>query len=75
MFLLVLFLALFGAYQASTGLNTATTKYSKDTVTGFYSAEAGLNLRAETIKNIFVGFNRPSGTSPSTTNPCVGGNQ
>jgi hypothetical protein len=74
MFMLVLFLALFGAYQASTQLDTATTKYSKDTTTGFYSAEAGLNIRAEAIRSIFVGFNRPTGTSPTSTAPCSGGN-
>ena len=72
--LLGMFVALFGAYQASTQLDTATTRYSKDTTTGFYSAEAGLNLRAETIRGIFVGFNRPSGSSPNTTNACSGGN-
>ncbi len=73
--LLVTFLALFGAYQLSSNLDTATTKYSKDTATGFYAAEAGLNLRAETIRQVFVGFNRPTGTSPTSTSPCVGGNQ
>jgi len=72
--LLGMFLALYGAYQVSTSLDTATTRYSKDATSGFYSAEAGLNLRAEQIRGIFVGFNRPTGAAPSPTSPCSGGN-
>ena len=49
-------------------------RYSRASTLGFYSAEAGLNLRADTIRNVFVGYNRPTGTSPSATNPCTAGN-
>lgn len=73
--MLSVFLALFAAYFVTTSIDTSTVKYSKDTVSGFYAAEGGLNLRAETIRNIFVDFNRPSGTAPSTsTTPCSGSN-
>lgn len=74
-FLLGALLALLAAYFVVTDIELATTKYSKDSVSGFYAAEAGLNMRAETIRSIFVGYNRPSGTSPNSTNPCEGANQ
>jgi hypothetical protein len=73
--MLSVFLALFGAYFLTTSIDTASTRYSKDTVTGFYGAEAGLNIRAENIRSIFVGFNRPTGTSPTTSpTPCTASN-
>lgn len=66
--------ALLGAYFVVSKVELATTKYTRDSTTGFYAAEAGLNLRAEQIRAIFVGYNRPTGTSPSDTNPCEGSN-
>ena len=69
-----LFLALLGAYYLTTSLETASVRHSRESTTGFYSAESGLNLRAENIRSIFVGFNRPAGSSPSTTSPCSSGN-
>jgi hypothetical protein len=65
-----LFLAMFAAYYATTNLETATTRHSLDSATGFYAAEAGLNVRAEEIRQIFVGFNRPTGTSPTASDAC-----
>lgn len=75
MLLLSVFLTLYAAYALSSSLDTSTVRYSKDSTSGFYSAEAGLNVRADNIRTVFVGFNRPSGTSPTSTNPCIGGNQ
>jgi hypothetical protein len=67
--------ALLGAYLVITRVELATSKSSKDSMSGFYAAEAGLNIRAETIRSIFIGYNSPSGTSPSTaTTPCSTGN-
>ena len=43
-------------------------------VGGFYSAEAGLNIRAEEIRSRFVGYNRPTGASPTDPNPCIASN-
>ena len=68
-------LALLGAYFSITSIELATTKHSKDSATGFYSAEAGLNIRAETVRSIFLGYNRPSGTQIDTTSSiCEGTN-
>lgn len=43
--------------------------------TGFYSAEAGLNLRANSLREVFVGYNVPQGEPPTVNEPCVGLNQ
>lgn len=72
--LLSLLLALLGAYWSVSQMEAGTVKYSRGSASGFYAAEAALNVRAENIRNIFVGFNRPSGTSPTSTNPCAGSN-
>lgn len=74
MMLVALMLAVLGAYHTITNVETGGVRYSKGSSNGFYSAEAGLNLRADEIRSIFVGYNRPSGVSPSLTNPCTGGN-
>jgi hypothetical protein len=74
MMMLGLMLTLLGLYYTTTNIETATTRYSKSSASGFYSSEAGLNLRAEAIKAIFVGYNRPTGTSPTSTAPCTGSN-
>ncbi len=77
MLMLGLLLTLIAVYQAATSVETATVRYSKGNSSGFFSAEAGLNLRAESIRQVFVGFNRPSGTAPvenPTTVPCSGSN-
>ena len=75
LFFIVLIIALLGAYLKITRLELASTKYAKDSITGFAAGEAGLNIRAEDIRNIFVGYDMPQGTSPSKTNPCEGGNR
>ncbi len=72
LFMLTVMLSLMGAYFVTTKVELAQTKYSKDSLTGFYTSEAGLNIRAEEIRQIFVGYNRPSGTSPATSTPCDG---
>ena len=68
-------LALLGAYFVTTNIELAATRFYKDSVSGFYAAEAGLNIRAEDIRQRFLGYNRPSGTSPSdSTDACKSGN-
>jgi hypothetical protein len=74
MFLLSLLLALLGAYYVTSNIELATTRFSRNSVTGFYTAEAGLNIRAEQIRSEFVGYNRPSGASPDEDSPCTGTN-
>ena len=74
---LTLILGLLLLYHSTSAVEIATVRYSKGNSSGFYSAEAGLNLRADTIRSIFVGFNRPTGASPSeaiATKPCATGN-
>lgn len=73
--LLAVLTAFLAAYVETTRLETATTLNSKDSASGFYAAEAGLNIRAEEIRTRFVGYNRPSGTSPTATGACEGSNQ
>ncbi len=53
-------------------VNTASTSASAKSNTGFFSAEAGLNIRAQEIKREFEGYNRPSGTSPTQWQDCIG---
>jgi hypothetical protein len=73
--LLTVLMALLTAYFALTQIELNTTSASAAQTTGFYAAEAGLNLRAEEVRQRFLGYSRPSGTSPSATNPCQGSNQ
>jgi hypothetical protein len=40
---------------------------SRDSSTGFSAAEAGLNLRAEALRQDFLGFSRPAGTTPQSS--------
>lgn len=70
----VVFMTLIAAYMAMSLSEARTTKASNNSVQGFYSAEGGLNMRAEQVRTLFQGYNRPTGTSPSTTNPCTAGN-
>jgi hypothetical protein len=66
--------ALLGAFYLSSKMALASTRLSEQSTSGFYSAEAGLNIRAEEIRQTFEGFNRPSGTSPNDVKPCEGTN-
>lgn len=53
-------------------VDSNNTKASGNSASGFYAAEAGLNLRAKTIKSRFVGYSLPSGTSPTGVTSCQG---
>ncbi len=75
--MLVVLMALLGAYFALTRVELSTSTSSATSVRGFYAAEGGLNLRAEDIRAKFIGYSRPSGTSPDRSGgavPCVAGN-
>lgn len=50
----------------------ASTSASAKSNTGFFSAEAGLNIRAKDIRTKFEGYNRPAGTSPGQWQDCLG---
>ncbi|NLF25018.1 MAG: hypothetical protein GX589_05090 [Deltaproteobacteria bacterium] len=72
--LILVLLSMVAAHHFVTNIELATTKATSNSAQGFFAAEAGLNLRAEEIRATFMGYNRPSGTSPSELNPCTGGN-
>ena len=74
LFMLTILMSLMGAFFVTSKVELSMTKMSRDATTGFYAAEAGLNLRAETIREIFVGYNRPDGVSPDSVDACVDGN-
>jgi hypothetical protein len=73
--MLVVLMSLLTAYFTLTRIELGATQASVRQTTGFYAAEAGLNLRAEEVRARFLGYERPSGTSPSGNNPCQGSNQ
>lgn len=75
--LLALLMALLLTHFSVTWIEMSTTRSSMKSFKGFYAAEAGLNLRADLVRQGFVGFDVPSGTSPSTAGsdvPCIGSN-
>lgn len=71
--MLVVLAVLVTAHFFTTSVELATTKATADGTTGFYAAEAGLNLRGEAIRQRFLGYSLPSGTSPDQAAPCKEG--
>ncbi len=66
--------SLLAGYYFLTAVELTTTEHSMNRTRGFYSAEAGLNLRADEIRQEFLGYSRPSGTTPTVIAgqlPCV----
>ncbi|MDN8848716.1 hypothetical protein Q0M30_17945, partial [Staphylococcus aureus] len=58
-------LTLLAAIYLTTSLNSPrTARANADSLAGFLAAEGGLNMRAALIREKFIGFERPSGTSP-----------
>ncbi|TVP56233.1 MAG: hypothetical protein EA351_08280 [Gemmatimonadales bacterium] len=73
--LVVLVTALGAAFFALTSREISNVRASADQASGFYSAEAGLNIRGEQIRSVFQGYSRPSGTSPDDAgDACAAGN-
>ena len=69
--LLIATVLLFVAYSLATNFERKMTLASADSNNGFYAAESGLNIRAEEIRQKFVGYNQPNGTSPNSFTACV----
>lgn len=65
--------AMFAAHALLTRSELRGAKASADGVVAFYAAEGGLNLRSARIRQRFVDYNRPSGTSPDPSAPCRSG--
>ncbi len=63
--------SLFATYLVISRTELKSLKASKNSFSGFNAAEAGLNLRADIIKNEFVNYNRPAGTSPTDAAACA----
>ncbi len=74
MMLIVVMGAILTTYHLLTSVELASIGASARQEKSFYSAEAALNVRIEDFRKTFNNYNMPTGTPPSTTNPCVGGN-
>lgn len=73
--LLAVLATMIAAFTFATRTELQSARFSRNGITGFFAAEAGLNLRAEAIRQDFVGYNRPTGPSPDPNlTPCEGGN-
>ena len=72
--LLAVLMGLMITHFGLTWIEMSTTKSSMNSFVGFYAAEAGLNVRADLVRQKFQGYAQPSGTSPSDTDPCTPGN-
>lgn len=46
---------------------------SRNSQSGFNAAEAGLNLRAESLRQVFLDFDLPEGVSPESVTDCDAG--
>jgi hypothetical protein len=78
MVLLALLMGLLLTHFSLTWIEMSTTRSSMNSFVGFYAAEAGLNVRADLVRQEFVGYSLPAGSSPDTSGgatPCVGSNQ
>jgi hypothetical protein len=78
MVLLALLMGLLLTHFSLTWIEMSTTRSSMESFVGFYAAEAGLNVRADLVRQDFTGYGLPSGTSPDTSGgatPCEGSNQ
>ena len=74
--MMAVLMALLVAYAVRTQVELSSTDASLSGLRGFYAAEAGLNIRAEQIRQTFRGYQRPAGTSPvdpAGVAPCLSG--
>lgn len=75
--LLALTMTLLLGYFSLTMIELGTSRSSLTSFQGFYFAEAGLNVRADVVRQAFTGFSQPSGTTPDnpqTAAACQGTN-
>ena len=73
LFMLVLIASMVSAYMVLTHAELAQVRASRNSASGFNAAEAGLNLRAEDMRSVFLNFDVPEGTSPTGINDCDSG--
>lgn len=72
-FMLTVLASMFAAYMILTQTEINLVKASKDSASGFNAAEAGLNIRANEIRETFLDFARPAGVSPGGVEDCDSG--
>ncbi|MEM9567813.1 MAG: hypothetical protein AAF974_05850 [Cyanobacteria bacterium P01_E01_bin.34] len=73
---IVVLSTLLASYSVVSKFESLTASSSEQSGAGFYAAEAGLNLRAEVVRDIFEDFDIPSGTSEDisvVSLPCLNG--
>jgi len=75
MFMITFLATMFAAYTILTRTELQLVKSSRYSQSGFNAAEAGLNLRAEEIRAIFLNYERPEGTSPGSIEDCDSGQE
>lgn len=54
-------------------LSRSRTTAFVDGSSSFYAAESGLNRQAEKLRQRFIGFSQPAGTSPANIGNCIRG--
>lgn len=76
-YVLVVAIAIILAISGLLALYAKTSKVKQNSATatvdssiGFYGAEAGLNLRANKLRQKFLNYQQPSGTSPKSATAC-----
>lgn len=70
LFLLTLMASLLGAYLIVSHTELKMVRSSRDSQSGFNAAEAGLNVRAEQLRQVFLDYALPSGDSPTSVTDC-----
>ncbi len=74
--LAILVLMVLSAALVATTLNEiVSTRAVMARSSGFYAAEAGLNIRGELVRATFQEFQRPQGASPAGADACADSNQ
>lgn len=71
--MMMVLVVLLAAYFFMTSMEINTTAAQADSSSGFFAAEAGLNLRGDQILQIFRTDNIPEGASPVGAVPCTAG--
>lgn len=62
---LILLILMVTVYLTTSLTAPKTARANADSLSGFMAAEGGLNMRSAVIREKFIGFERPSGTSPT----------
>jgi hypothetical protein len=59
------------AYALLAKVHSISVKSAANSNSGFYGTEGALNTRAEQLRNIFINYNQPTGTSPVSLSACT----